>query len=463
MGKNITNQDVKILFNDDNLMIVKPLSRKGFIYYGYPSDWVPDLNLSEYHRERVDDIISQNEEMYFIIDKKNQRKWGILKDSYGYTVEDFDNNDISDETKKEIRALQTYENKRFINDILGKSTFKILRKFLSGKATAGQLENIDDLIYEVDRNPDDLNESVVILEKEKDDEFLGLTEMTEESKWFINGILSSREWEFTDMSREWDDLMQGYGVFRYFSDENISKLKIIGQYLLPNEEFDMDSEKYMKNLASEFDKHFERQLSEILYRYISAINESSTEYAEETVEKEVAEFFGKYGLTFTHKYSIIKTTAGNLMRIYLESFRPTDNLETLLSNIFQKDRDYPDYENWYEFQDSAKVDWEYLNVKFSEELDEVLEKIEEDEDFKKRFEVIKNLESKHYNFNVIYSTRFEPKINFKIEMVDEDAKIVVKLFKPDSKYLGKSITHKFTEENFYKFINNPEIFSIFDR
>lgn len=438
-------------------MVVKPLNMKGFIYYGLNTGWLSQLIPDEYETRKIKKILSSKGDMYFIYDKKGNKKWGIFKNVNGKNVINLYDDLLSNEDIKQIKTLISPDNKKIFNEILGSSTFKFLRKFMSGKISDEELEDVDKLINTVYVDSRNLSDSIVILYGD----FLEMSSMSDESIWFINRITSSYL-DFTDAHREWDDLLQGYGIFRYFNTENTNKLEKISSYLLPNDEFDLENEKFVGVLAREFDSKFERYLNNMIYDYVDVVNLSASKEAEKIVEKELNEMFAKYGLTFTDTdYKKAETTVLNLFELYLNNFKLYDDLTQLFESIFSKDRDIPDYENWYEFQDLARWDNEELNNKFESNLDDVLEKISDDEDFKKRSDIISRLKEE-FNFGYWTETSYNPNILFKIKSVDEEGKIVVELKKLNGK---KEIikSHAFSEDNFRKFINNPEIFSIFDQ
>jgi hypothetical protein len=79
---------------------------------------------------------------------------------------------------------------------------------------------------------------------------------------------------------------------------------------------------------------------------------------------------------------------------------------------------------------------------------------------KEYFKLYEKIVSK-YKLNTWYSTPKDSNILFRVKNIDPNTlKLVVDLRKSGSNDWDK--THYFTEENFNKFLHQPELFSIFD-
>jgi hypothetical protein len=285
-------------------------------------------------------------------------------------------------------------------------------------------------------------------------------ELSDDDIWFLN-VIMSRDYEFVDGDRMWDDNKEGYGIFRWFNDANTNKLKEISQIVLPDREFDSHNESFMGELYRKLDEHFDRQLDRMNWDYIEEYNEASSEFARNEIQKEIDTYLNEKGFHLIRKYDTISITIADLIYLYSITGRRHDDLKELLKGVLaptRKDRIGGWGENYYEFE--GKVDVEKLNNEFEFQLEKIWDTLTEDDDMKEYFKLYERIVSK-YKLNTWHSTPKDANILFRVKNIDPNTlKLVVDLRKSGSNDWDK--THYFTEENFNKFLHQPELFSIFD-
>jgi hypothetical protein len=160
------------------------------------------------------------------------------------------------------------------------------------------------------------------------------------------------------------------------------------------------------------------------------------------------------------------TTPRNLLEIYSLVGTPYSSLEDTIKKFFESSYSLkgvvePSWEDYYVYENDAikELNWEDMNRKIGNEFDELLEKITNDNNYQEYFDLIDRLKEK-FEFDKSYPTSYDKNIEFKIldvDLVSKKIKVYIR-----NNQIGKSKVHYFSEENFYKFVNNPELFSIFD-
>lgn len=443
------------IYENDNVLIVSPLTHSANKYYGEGTPWYED------GRWGWDDFTRRKErggKIYYIINKEDGTKKSFYKNRYGEVYED-DNTELSKNEIKEFVKLFPSA-KRIILDITSNQIFKKFREFLKGKISIEDLTNSDDLISKITYNPQDPLESKVRLRFKDDEEFYDFLELNDDDTWFMN-LVNRTDFEFMDSDRLWNDNQEGYGLFRFFDQENLNKLKTIAKFFKSESEFDPNNETYMGELYLAIDKLFSRDLDNMGYKLMEEINSRASENARTYIAEEINSFLKEHGFTLVRDYDELITTIGNIIHMYSLRGNTTLDLREMIKSEFQS-KDKKSIGGWgndyYEFDD-GRIDDIKLNEYFSKELDDILEKLEENEGFRDFLEMYDRIVSK-WGMNRNNSTPKDQKIIFKVIDIDpKTMKVTVDLMNNSTR---QRIRHSFSEADFNKFIYNPEIFSIFE-
>lgn len=455
MAEELSPDDVKVIFEDDKILIVSPLTYEGNKYYGKKTPWFEEgwYGIKEFEKR-----FENGGRIYYIINKETGEKDGFYKDQYGQLFY----NENSKIGKPEIEDLVTFapSARKIIWELTGSDIFKKLVRYAKGKIDKNALENSDELIHDIKENREVPGESIILLRFDEDEELFKILDLSDDDIWFLN-VINSRDYEFTDGDRMYDDNKEGYGIFRWFNGENMQKLRDISRVVLPNEEFNEQNEQFMGNLYRKLDIHFDRQLDRMTWDYMDEYNSKTSEYARTEISEEFNGYLNEKGFNLVRRYDTISTTIADLIYLYSIRGRKHDDLKVLLENELKpssKDRFGGWGENYYEYE--GKIDSDKLNSEFEYQLEKIWDKLSENGDMKKYFDLYDRITSK-YKIDSWYPAPKDKNIIFRVRNIDpESLKIITTLRKSDSNGWDKQ--HAFSEEDFNKFLHQPELFSIFD-
>lgn len=448
-------EQVKKVFEDDKVLIVSPLTWEANKYYGLNSPWYEEgwSGTREFERR-----LDSGGKIYYIVNKETGEKDSFYKDQYGILWYNSGSKMGDKDVKELIKFAPSAE--EVISTIIGKNTLKKLLQFVKGKINSTELINSDPSIYDVRVNNKSLANSQIIFTFD-DDEFYDLLDLTDDDRWFYNAVMA-RDYEFRSYDQLYDDNKEGYGVFNSFDEENMEKLKKISNiFIMPNEDFEPQNEHFMGDLYKKLYETFSRELDNIDYYYLQELNSKSSENARKRISEEIEEYLKRKNFNLLTKGSKMSTTVENLILLYSINGVKGIDLKTLLEMTLEPGPGTGIWgwsDDFYEFE-TRDLDYDFLNSKFSDELDNILEKLEEDTDMVEYFRLTERLAQ--YKLKTWYETPKDKNILFQIKKIDPNTlKIQVNLRKKDSRDWDK--THYFTEENFNNFLHQPELFSIFD-
>jgi len=445
---------VEKVFEDDNTLIVSPLTNEANGYYGGQG---PFYEEGYYGNREFEQRMENGGKIYHIINKKTGEKDSFYKDEYGQIFY----NDITRVQKHDIDELIKFAPtaRKVILNLTGSDSFKKLREFAKGKIDKNTLMHSDNLIESILVDRENPGESQIMLRFNEDEDLFSILDFSDEDIWFLN-VIMSRDYEFMDSDRMWEDNKEGYGIFRMFNGENMQKLRDISRIVMPGEEFNEQNEQFMGNLYRKLDEHFERQLDRMCWDYIEEYNESTSDKARTEISEEIDKYLNDKGFHMARKYDTLTTSVVNLIYLYSITGRRSDNLKELLEGTLKPsstDRFGGWGENYYEYE--GNVNYDKLNNEFEFQLEKIWDVLTENDDMKEYFELYDRITSK-YKLNTTYSTPKDFGITFKIKSIDPETRKITAVLSKKNIVWDK--THSFTEENFNKFLHQPELFSIFD-
>lgn len=327
-----------------------------------------------------------------------------------------------------------------------------LHMFKKGIVSEKNVQNSDDLIYDVKKN------GIITIKFQDDDDYFKLFdhELSRDDIFIANQVFSSyRQMNLFDEYRAQDDWFQGY-LIGYFDDENMNKVYEIARIISPDLTFEMndDNEKFSKILHDFFD----REVIYIIDEFTSLMESATEDEMKTLIREDICDVFRDYGI-YNSDFCFYRyhTTVDNLIKLYDSFGEKNKSLSKLLNKVAESISISGDY--WSEYNDmSYEVDFdtEAFNNYVSNKLDDILEKLEEDSEmfldineFKKIVKKITN----NFRFNVWYELPKDSKIKFKIFNIDPKTNKVV--FEVHSK--KKFYKNSLDLENFYLFLYHPEI------
>ena len=431
--------DSEVLFqNSDGEMVIHLKTLKSTCYYNKQAKWCK-LNETDFYK------LIRDGELYLVIDSVKIKTFIYINNTNGDTI-----------------SLDRYGNPSYYANIpkylrskVPKlTTFKGLRYISKGKTkkTKYYFDDIDpDIEYVEYEFP--FGTSKVFLKKELVYKCLNIGDYESHAfRDIMNGTYD------TDHSYESmkEDFLDGYDPFYSLDDENsdiLSKIEIIILGRTLDSKDDPDRLDFNKALYELFDGY----INDIFYAYQEESNNQINESAREDLEYELAKSVAELGINFDDENKYASSTVSNLIFKYVTS----GNIKVGLKELFESinvDFDF-DFDTIHEYFDYRKMDLVSLNRDINRSLSRILDELESDDSnsYIKLFRYI----SDKFKFGTWYDLPSDKSIMFKIDGLNQQSKkINVHLKKKNNQYSIKR--HKFTEEDFNKFLYNPEIFSIFD-
>ena len=446
------------LYEDDDVLVVKPKSHTASCYYGANTKWCTAAKDNSGFFQRY----SVNGNLYYFINKKNNTKLALYVNDENRTKEIYDAQD----RQVNINDLRnSFPNQNdLIDELVGVGEFvKKLREYSRGKIDESALLNSEPSIKRILTNKPP-GQSELIIEFDNDEEFLSFLDLDDDDVWFLKMITSSySDYEFMDSYTVEEDFKNGYIIFSDLDKENMDKLKDIAEVVYPNFEFDLESEDYRENLNKNLLDLFPKQMDWILSDYHSEKNSEMFSVAKDTVSKEIDEVLEKSGIEVYRQYDEVKTTVANLLMwaTRLEIYKIDAN--SLIKQIVEHNSNSRIggwMENSYEFQDPEYFDNTSFNNSISRQFDDILEILdssaEEVGNTIGDFINFRNRIIKNFDLNTWYVLPKKKNNRFRIEGFDrEDMKIIVRVSLADK---SNDKVLKLSEENFHNLLYQPELF-----
>jgi hypothetical protein len=273
----------------------------------------------------------------------------------------------------------------------------------------------------------------------------------------MNSVSSSySDYEFIDSYTVEEDFKEGYIIYGELNDENVEKLKQIGEILIPSKEFNLTSDEYRQELSAVLLDLFDRETDNILSDYFVEKNREMSVTAQQSIAKEINDVLESAGFTLKRRYDEITTTAANLVMWSTRLGINKTDVISLFNQIVENNGGSIGgwSENQYEYQDSDNFDGDSFNNEVERQFDSILEKIEEDGTPIVEFLEFRKKILSRYEMNKWFELPKDESIRFKLKNFDKDnMQIVVELLLPTG-----VITRKFNEEQFNYLLYQPELF-----
>ena len=338
-------------------------------------------------------------------------------------------------------------------------TFMALKDYSRGKIQKWELVDSDPDIYHVGEDRSNRGQSTIKLGF-NDDKFWGRVGLSDDDVWFMSAINSHySDYEFIDSYSIKEDFRNGYSIFHELNEDNIEKLQQISRYIFPKK-FDLENDEFKSGLSEKLLSSFKNETQDILDDYQSEKNREMTQVAQESIEKELTNYFNDFGFTYVADDEFT-TTVANLVMWYIKENMVHVPIAELLPKIFQTNKiDVGGWlDNSYEYQDPEKFDSDSFNNYVGRKLDDIIEKIEDgyddDANIQEYIDMVDRL-SKKFQLNKWFNLPKKREVRFAIENFEMNPnKVVVRLQKD-----LKQRTLKLSEENFYHLLYQPTLFNL---
>jgi hypothetical protein len=397
--------------------------------------------------------------LYYFLNKKTNNKIALFRNEDERQTEVFDAQDA----RKDLEYLrENFPNQTdLIDDLTGVGEFvKKLREYSRGVINSKELEKSDPAILEVIPK-DPLGQSQIIIDFKNDDNFFKLFDVSEDDIWFMNAISSYySDYEFIDSYTVEQDWKEGYIVFGDLNDENKEKLQQIAELILPSKEFNLQDDEYRQELAETLLDLFERETDNILSDYFVEKNREMTITARNSINEEINKVLESSGFRVKRGYDEFVTTAANLIMWSVKFGINKTDIISLFKQIVENNGGSMGgwAEDQYEYQDYENFDSESFNREVDRQLNNILEKIEDDGTQINEFIDLRKRILSKYKMDTWFELPKDKSIKFKIKNFDrDDMKIVVLL----NKQFKSEKTLSLTEEQFNYLLYQPELFDLF--
>jgi hypothetical protein len=301
-----------------------------------------------------------------------------------------------------------------------------LKDYSRGKIQKWELVDSDPDIYHVGEDRSNRGQSTIKLGF-NDDKFWGRVGLNDDDVWFMNAINSPySDYEFIDSYSIKEDFRNGYSIFHELNEDNIEKLKQISRYIFPIK-FDLENDEFKSGLSEKLLSSFKNETQDILDDYQSEKNREMTQVAQESIEKELTNYFNDFGFTYVAGDEFT-TTVANLVMWYIKENMVHVPIAELLPKIFQTNKiDVGGWlDNSYEYQDSEKFDSDSFNNYVGRKLDDIIEKIEDGYDdnanIQEYIDMVDRL-SRKFQLNKWFNLPKKREVRFAIENFEMKSKV----------------------------------------
>jgi len=341
-------------------------------------------------------------------------------------------------------------------------SFYGLRNFVKGRISKYELESIDPSIYSVREDYQNKAQSKVILQFESFEKFGKMIGLNDDDIFFYQMVTSPYQtYEIYDSYGVEDDFKQGYGPWYDFNDENKELANQIAKYYF-NTVLDWNDISVLGDFGEKLDKFFPRSVDIIINDWTHEKNHEMNRVGREYVENELNSYLSDLGLELYGQRGI-KTTVVDLISLYLQFGVPHLSINKLFKEVFKNStRTIGGWdEDRYEYQDDAYFDKDSFNRSVEKELEDILGKLEEDDDedsLKTYVKMVDSISNK-YKLNNWYDLPKDDELMFKIIGFERnDGKIEISLKRKGG---GNNIkSFKVSEEGFYRLLYQPELFRL---
>ena len=438
------DEDVDVIQDDENVKIVKVLTLNAAQYFG--TDFYGKDNWGNHYK---------NGDLYFVIGKKDDSLYSIYNDDDGSVIRDVNGHneiiEINDFKRSFLSSLKVLS--PFIK---GGKTYEFLKKVSKGYDPGWRDDGDDPIIEEVKFNERNPSNSKVVIKFEDDEVFLDTIDVEDSDDIYtyraFTSYYSSREYDWYSEHDKWK---QGDYIQYNFNDDNRSKAFKIAKFSNGFIKED-DYEGISKILGEDFSYIVDDLINEYASKWQECINDA----VKDIILGEIDKPFDRFGIKQVHKGYRFETTVGVLLHWYhdVENYRFTlsELLNKLIKLYDKKNRGY-----WSELEyEQTCEDWDdnAMQEYFSKSLDQMLEKIEEDDRFIdiNGYREIRDFIDEKYGFDWV-KTKKDPGISFIVQTIQpETNKALVNVYNDKT---NKYHQRLLDIDGLYQLDNQPELFN----
>jgi len=450
---NDSHGESKIIFEDDNWLIVEPMDYDSYLYYA------PDNSKLMWRDVR-------NGDLYCIVDKENNA--GLGGGFRTYMIFKNENNQITYHnwngklfSKSTFLEVIPEDIKSQVMEVIGVGKiYDLLSKIVRGEeVSTREMENADDVIYDFKYSVKSPFKSLVTLRFDEED-YIKLFNPSDEDMWYYNNITSSYDsYEWEDDYQAKQDFAEGY-LLSYFNDENLTKVKQILSIIDPSS-VPLETDGQKSSAGEKLLDMFNREIDDIVGDYVAEMNQCKTRAFIKEMKDTLCNPFFNYGIFTKYCFREYFTSVNLLVSLYDSMGDKTLTISELLFRV-GSEMNLADWAEYIYETQCDDFDEESFDMYVSNNLDKILEKLEDESqyvDIYEYSELYKRLDSK-YKINNRYETKSGREFFYR-GINPENNRILVQVFKKEDG--GGLEDRSYTEEEFNNFLVSPELFEGFIR
>jgi CRISPR-associated DxTHG motif protein len=376
--KDLYDKDLKIVFEDDNVKIIKPITEEGLTHL---QNYL-DLGSLRSDMEIISDegmfIVGKapNDSIFLLKDSSNNTGTVVLDVTHGFKSATYI-------TLKEV--ITSYPTTvKFINSIFkGSETYEYLKSIAKGETIPRFSDSVDFLISGIDYNENaPLSSTVEIMFADSDD-FLDIFDIDDEDKYSYkeyNSHYSNREpnyWRYRD------DWSEGFFINYAFNNDNTEKFNQIINIIAPElsslpEETESDAIKVKK-----FDEYFSSEANDFVDEYAYEYSICMDDEIRKEINSDFNDPFKRFGIKEINKNYKYETKLSVLLTWYKQIDIRNGNLKDLLTKLIET-YDRKSRGSWSELEYELQCDsfdYESYNKYVSDKLDGIIDSMSDDEQF----------------------------------------------------------------------------------
>jgi hypothetical protein len=411
--------DVEIVSEDDNLKIVKVLSKEAAHYFGgdlYSQNW--DNNFSDGDLYFL--ISSDPDIQEFSIHNRDNNDPSVIR--YGYDRNSLKNtDDLKSRFPNSLKLLTPLV--RF-----GK-TFEFLKSIYNGYEPRWNENGGDDLIYNINFNRTNPGQSVVEIVIDNEDTFLDIFDIEQDDRYEWRYYMSDYGGVNYDYDMSNDSWMDGDFMVWHFNEENRQRIINIVRSYYPTTSPD-DDRTIHTLLNNNIDESF---VSRVIDEYVEEYDNCIYSEIREIINSEFQNPFIKFGIKEKNRNYKYTATVGVLLNWYKQLKIEDFDLEGLLTTLIEK-FDKTDRGDWGEMRwnvDCKDWDDEKYQKFVSDQIEKLEEKLSDDERFVnyEEYKEIVSTVDQEYGFEKWVPVKTDENTFFKIDKVDPATNKIIITFR----------------------------------
>lgn len=448
--KEIADEGVEVLFEDDEVLLLQIFKRVSMEYYA-PQE------ISRQYQPKT-------RRNFLVLSKGDKLSFWMQEPNYGPVyIEGFDGKTyLFDKVINEYPQIT-----KEIIELTGSddTTYGMLMMIKLGKKydRYDLRKNTDKFLWDIEYNDKKPSKSMIELNFTHDEYFNTFRFENDEDRSYLDIALGESSYYgggfFNEDSYEWTE---GY-IMRGFSDTNMELVKKILKYTHPALlRKKQDSDEFFEEASKFLYEIFYYPIDNIITNYFELKNEGAQESLKKEIVEDFADIFQRYGIYREDEtpFNNYITTVNILLSLY---DRVEDKTIPLVSSskedktVFRKlGKSFGEFGRYYErIYEQHNMDYNKFDEYTKDELEKILEEVEENPEkyINKIGEIYEELGKLGYDLNKNYPLPTDNSKSFKIIDIDKDT-LRITLYHFDKGTEKRS----YTIDEFKNYISMGELF-----